>query len=128
MLLLTLTVLAMTACTTNKTTARPCENTSPHGPVPALPAAFPTLDGVTLEAPTMSGPSTMVVGASTKTLQEAFESAKAAFATGGYSVTKSEKDDHDAEVGFSGNCTTGQVALDDDTGNTRVRITIRPGS
>ena len=54
---------------------------------------------------------------------------KQKFSAGGYSVTKSERDPHDAEVNFSSATNTGQVALAEECqGRRSVRVTIRPKS
>ena len=52
---------------------------------------------------------------------------KEKFGEGGYTVDKSERDPHDAEVNFSSSTNTGQVRLAEECqGRTSVVVTIRP--
>ena len=60
-------------------------------------------------------------------LTDAYNAWKAALAKAPYSVTKSEKDPHDAEVNFSSAQNTGQARLGEECqGRRSVTITIRP--
>src|SRR5437867_343122 len=91
------------------------------------PATFPNPVGAVYTASAQQGPTQGFAGYASKDLADAFAAYKTALSTGGYSVTKSEKDVADAEVSFSGNGTTGQVALKSAcAGRTTIKIKIRP--
>jgi major membrane immunogen (membrane-anchored lipoprotein) len=92
-----------------------------------LPSQFPVPDGVVATETKAAGPSTVVTGYAEQDLGEVFDAFKKALAEDPYSVTKSERDAHDAEVNFAGESTTGQVRLGEAcTGRTSVQITARP--
>jgi hypothetical protein len=88
-----------------------------------VPASFPVPTGVTLVSSTKNGPSTVLDGYTTQKLGDVFSSYKTELAKQPFSVTKSEKDAHDAEVNFESNETTGQVKLQEACKD-RVSITI----
>ena len=93
----------------------------------AIPSAFPTPTGVTLVSSTKNGPSTVVEGYTTNSLADTYASYKSELAKPPFSVTKSEKDAHDAEVNFESSETTGQVKLQEACKDrTSVTITVRP--
>jgi hypothetical protein len=95
---------------------------------PALPAGFPTPEGVVYTSERDAGPSHIVEGLRDGDLESAFEAYKDGFdAADGYDVTKDEKEDHDAEVNFAGGSSTGQVKLLQacDT-RTSITVTVRP--
>jgi hypothetical protein len=95
---------------------------------PSFPADFPTPSEVTYTATKIAGPSTIVDGFWAGDLEDAFEGYKDAFEKAGYTVTKDEKEEDDAEVNFSGGSSTGQVKLVTECeGRTSVEITVRPG-
>ena len=105
------------------------------GPAPAamsgdpklLPANFPTPSGVTYTSEKNAGPSSIVSGYVAGDVGDAFDSYKQALAGGGYSVTKDEHEEVDAEVNFSGGNSTGQVKLLQECADrTSVTITARP--
>ena len=107
--------------------AEPCA--PPPAPVadPAFPTPFPEIDDVTWTASNAAGPSRVVNGYTSDVLDDLYKEMKEKFASGGYSVTKSEKDPHDAEVNFSSAQNTGQVRLGEECqGRRSVTITIRP--
>ena len=95
---------------------------------PALPAGFPTVDGVTYTKNTQDGPSEIVSGYRNGDVSDAFDAFKSAVSgASGYSVTKSEHEDFDAEVNFAGGNKTGQVKLlQSCKDRTEVTITARP--
>ena len=92
-----------------------------------LPTGFPAPSGVQFTSTSSAGPSTVVEGYSSSSLDDVYKDYKAALAQAPFSVTKSEKDEHDAEVNFAGADTTGQVALSEPCeGRTGVKVTVRP--
>jgi hypothetical protein len=94
---------------------------------PQLPAQFPTPSGVTFTGQEKDGPTTKVSGHMDGDLDQAYSSWEQALdGKSGYSVTDKEKDEHDAEVNFSGHGTTGQVKLQECSDRTNVTITVRP--
>jgi hypothetical protein len=105
------------------------------GPAPAamsgspklLPASFPTPSGVTYTSEKKAGPSNVVSGYVDGDVGDAFESYKDALDGDGYSVTKDEHEEVDAEVNFSGGNSTGQVKLVQECRDrTSLTITARP--
>jgi len=95
---------------------------------PSLPAGFPTVDGVVYTSQSKDGPTTIVQGYRDGDVGDAYDEVKSAVSgASGYSVTKSEHEDFDAEVNYEGGASTGQVALvqscKDRTG---VKVTVRP--
>jgi hypothetical protein len=105
----------------------PClTNPTPIGD-PKFPSPFPEIDDVTWTSSTIAGPSLIVEGYTGDDLTDLFREMQEKFATNGYSVTKSEKDPHDAEVNFASAANTGQVRLAEECqGRNSVTITIRP--
>lgn len=95
---------------------------------PTLPAGFPSPSEVVYNGESKEGPTTKVEGYWKGDLDAAFEGYKDALGSAsGYSVTKSEHEEDDAEVNFEGPGTTGQVALKVDcTDRTDVTVTVRP--
>jgi len=94
---------------------------------PGFPSGFPEIGDVTWIATAKAGPSQVINGYTGDDLGDLFNEMKEKFAEGGYSVTKSERDPHDAEVNFSSATNTGQIALAEECqGRTSVRITLRP--
>jgi hypothetical protein len=95
---------------------------------PALPTGFPTVDGVTYTRNTKDGPSEIVSGYRNGDVGDAYDTFKSAVSgASGYSVTKSEHEDFDAEVNFAGGSKTGQVKLlQSCKDRTEVTITARP--
>src|SRR5262245_50044822 len=66
---------------------------------PSLPAGFPTLDGVVYTSQSKDGPTTIVQGSREGDVGDAYDEVKSAVSgASGYSVTKSEHEDFDAEV------------------------------
>ena len=93
-----------------------------------LPSQFPTVDNLRYTATRKAGPSAIVTGFVESDLGDAYTEWKAALDKAPYSVTKSEKDPHDAEVNFSGQQTTGQIRLGElCKSRTSVQVTARPG-
>lgn len=92
-----------------------------------LPPNFPIPDTVVLTQTRAAGPTTVVNGYSDDSIPTLFDEWKAALDQPPYSVVKSEREAHDAEVNFSGEDTTGQVRLGEECeGRTSVQITARP--
>jgi hypothetical protein len=105
------------------------------GPAPAamsgdprlLPTNFPTPGGVTYTSEKKAGPSIIVNGHVAGDVGDASDPYKQALDGGGYSVTKDEHEEVDAEVNFSGGNSTGQVKLLQECADrTSVTITARP--
>jgi len=96
---------------------------------PKFPAGFPDIGDVTWTLTQQTGPTQVVTGYTGDALEDLYRENKERFAEGGYKVTKSERDPHDAEVNFEGPNNTGQVALAEECqGRRSVRVTIRPKS
>jgi hypothetical protein len=88
---------------------------------------FPTPEGVTYTSEEETGPSSVVEGYFDGDLDAAFEAYESALGEDGYSVTKSEHEEDDAEVNFAGAGVTGQVRLGQECSDrTTVSITSRP--
>jgi hypothetical protein len=92
-----------------------------------LPVGFPQVAGVTYSGSTTAGPTTVTTGIATKKLGDTFNSYKAALGQAPFGVTKSEKEDDDAEVNFDAPDVTGQVKLRAcSDGRTAVQVIARP--
>jgi hypothetical protein len=92
-----------------------------------LPDGFPTPTDVTYTSEEQTGPSTVVDGYYAGDIESAYDSYKQMLDTGGYAITKSEKEEDDAEVNFTGGNSTGQVKLLQECADrTTVTITSRP--
>ena len=108
--------------------AQACTSTpTPIASPTALPSTFPNPVSVTYTSTSTLGPTQVIQGYTSTEFADAFEEYKDAMGTGGYSVTKEEREEDDAEVNFAGNGTTGQVKLEVECKDrTSVRITVRP--
>lgn len=96
---------------------------------PSFPANFPPITDVTWTASQKAGPSQVITGYTGDDLGDLFTEMKEHFAGGGFSVTKDERDPHDAEVNFASSDYTGQVRLAEECqGRTSVLVTIRPAA
>jgi len=92
-----------------------------------LPSAFPVPSGVTMVSSVKQGPSTVLEGYSSAELDDVYNSYKQSLSNAPFTVTKSEKDEHDAEVNFESPESTGQVKLQEACKDrTSVTITVRP--
>ena len=95
---------------------------------PTLSTGFPSPSDVVYTGESKEGPTTKVEGYWKGDLDAAFDGYKEALGSAsGYSVTKDEHEEDDAEVNFEGQGTTGQVKLqkcEDD--RTDVTVTVRP--
>jgi hypothetical protein len=103
----------------------------PPAPIadPKFPAGFPSITDVTWTASQSAGPSQVVSGYTGDALEDLFREMKEKFGEGGYSVAKSERDPHDAEVNFTSDKYDGQVRLAEECqGRNSVVITVRPKS
>lgn len=104
-----------------------CDDAPPEEDVPGLPDAFPKPEGTIYTGGGEAGPSFIGEGYFDGSLPDAFTAYRAAFEDGGYDITKDEQEEHDAEVFFAGDDTTGQVNMFAECeGRTKLRITIRP--
>jgi Protein of unknown function (DUF3568) len=95
---------------------------------PTLPTGFPSPSEVVYTGEEKEGPTTKVEGYWQGDLDSAYEGYKDALEqASGYSVTKDEQEEDDAEVNFEGQGTTGQVKLEKcDDDRTDVTVTVRP--
>jgi ABC-type glycerol-3-phosphate transport system substrate-binding protein len=95
---------------------------------PNLPASFPMVEHTTLTKQSTQGPTDVDEGYWSGDVQEAHDEYVKEFKAAGYKVLFEELEDHDAEVSWSGEGRSGQVALRDDCGGGKiyVRITNRP--
>ena len=106
---------------------QPCVGVPSPIASPGFPAGFPEIGDVTWTASQTAGPTQVVNGYTGDAIDDLFREMKEKFSEGGYSVSKSERDAHDAEVNFQSAKNTGQVALAEECqGRTSVRVTIRP--
>ena len=94
---------------------------------PKFPTPFPAIDDVTWTATNQAGPTEVVTGYTGDALPDLFNEMKEKFGEDGFTVEKSERDPHDAEVNFANDKSTGQVRLAEECqGRTSVTVTIRP--
>ncbi|GAC1419149.1 MAG: hypothetical protein NVSMB57_13590 [Actinomycetota bacterium] len=134
--LLVLVTLSMAACSkaeNEKDKGEASASTKACGPAPAaianpkLPAGFPSLPNVTWSSTKTAAATTIATGYAAATLDATFTSMKATMARGDYKLGKSEKDAHDAEVGFTSAKNDCQIRLGEECeGRTSVTLTIRP--
>ena len=76
-----------------------------------LPANFPKPDGVTYRSESTAGPSQVVDGTYAGNLDDAYDAYEQSVDAAGYKVLFKEKEEADAEISYSGESTTGQIAL-----------------
>ncbi|MFN2613571.1 MAG: hypothetical protein ABR552_01970 [Actinomycetota bacterium] len=94
---------------------------------PKFPTPFPEIDDVTWTSNQTAGPTQVIQGYTGDALGDLFGEMKEKFDGNGFSVAKSERDPHDAEVNFEGAKNNGQVRLAEECqGRTAVTISIRP--
>jgi len=95
---------------------------------PSLPAGFPTPSAVTYTSSKKLGPTQVATGYYDGDIDSAFEGYKDALGSAaGYSVTRDEHEEVDAEVNFDGHGSSGQVKLlQRCRDRTSVTITARP--
>jgi hypothetical protein len=106
---------------------QPCLTTPSPIAQPTFAAGFPSIGDVTWTADQPAGPSRVISGYTGDALEDLFNEMKDKFAQGGYAVTKSERDPHDAEVNFESKDNNGQVRLAEECqGRTSVVLTLRP--
>jgi hypothetical protein len=108
-----------------KTACKAPVTTKPTG----LPAAFPAPGELNFTQVRKDGPTIVVDGYWTSGLTEAFTELKDQVEQAGYTILKSEKDPHDAEIAYKTSTRTGQISLADNCEEgetTRVHITNRP--
>ena len=131
LLALAATVVAAAGCDDKDKEAAGKACTAPPAAMsvtPKLPTGFPVVQGVTYSSQKQDGPSEIVNGYRDGDVSAAFDVFKSAIsAASGYSVTKSEHEDFDAEVNFEGGGKSGQVKLlQSCKDRTTVTITARP--
>ncbi len=96
---------------------------------PKLPASFPQVENVTFTKQETQGPTEVVEGYFTGSLQDAYGEYKKELPAAGFKVLFDEIEDHDSEVSWEGEGRSGQVALREDCGESDkiyVHITNRP--
>ena len=109
--------------------AQPCLSTPSPIARPTFPAGFPDIGDVTWTASNQAGPSLIATGNTSDALDDLFNEMKEKFGEGGYTVSKSEHDPHDAEVNFTSEKYDGQVRLGEECQGRRVvTVTVRPKS
>jgi len=123
--------LALVACSEKEgeglRAQTPCLTTPSPVAAPTFPTGFPEIGDVTWTSSNPAGPSQIITGFTGDALEDLFAEMKEKFGEGGYSVAKSERDPHDAEVNFTSAQNNGQVRLAEECqGRTSVTITIRP--
>src|SRR4051794_40171424 len=92
-----------------------------------LPQNFPQVSKVTFTSSTTAGPTTITNGSAEAKLGDLFKEYKAQLAKPPFNVTKSEKEEDDAEVNFESAEATGQVKLRTcDRNKTAIQVTARP--
>ncbi len=109
----------------SETACKAAATSAPTG----LPAAFPVPGELTFTEVRKDGPTIVVDGYWTAGIDEAYKEFKDQVEQAGYTVLFNEKEEHDAEISYSGSGRTGQIALRDDCAEadtTRVHITNRP--
>jgi hypothetical protein len=109
----------------SKTACKGAATSAPTG----LPAAFPVPGELTFTEVRKDGPTNVVDGYWASGIDEAYTEFKDQVEQAGYKVLFNEKEEHDAEISYSGSGRTGQIALRDDCSEadtTRVHITNRP--
>lgn len=105
----------------------PCPTTAAPIADPRFPEGFPAIANVTWTASDTAGPTQIIQGYSSDSLDELFSAMTTRFSSGAYKVEKDERDPHDAEVNFTGTTNRGQVRLAEECrGRRSVVITIRP--
>jgi hypothetical protein len=96
-----------------------------------LPANFPEPDGVTYKKTKSAGPSVIVDATYDGDIDAGYDAYEKAVADANYKVLRKEKEEDDAEIEYSGDGKTGQIALRAACGEDNkiaVNITNRPGS
>jgi hypothetical protein len=94
-----------------------------------LPQGFPSIENVTYTKQPTDGPTEIVEGYFTGSLEDAHDEFKNELGTGSFKVTDDELDEHDSEVNWEGTGRSGQVALREECGESDkiyVQITNRP--
>ncbi len=94
-----------------------------------LPSGWPDLAAVTFTHQATQGPTEVVEGYFEGEIEAAHEDFKTQLETAGFTILFEEQEDHDAEVSWSGEGRSGQVALREDCARSDkiyVHITNRP--
>jgi hypothetical protein len=131
--LLAVVAIAATACGDDDKDKEGLSKACPAAPTamataPTLPGNFPDAQGITYTGVKTDGPATVATGYLPDEIGPAHDAyVQAVTNAPGYSVTKEEQDEADAEVNFTGAGNSGQVKLlQTCTDRTNVTITIRP--
>jgi hypothetical protein len=109
--------------------SKACDPAAPAmATAPTLPGDFPTPQGMVYTGVKKDGPTTIASGYMNETLGPAHDAYTAAVkGAPGYTITKNEQDEADAEVNFDGAGNSGQVKLlQECKTRTTVTVTIRP--
>ncbi len=96
---------------------------------PKLPASFPMVEDTTFTKQSTQGPTEVVEGYWSGSLEDAHDEYKKELEAAGYDIVFDELEDHDSEVSWKGEGRTGQVALREECGDSDkiyVHITNRP--
>jgi hypothetical protein len=94
---------------------------------PKLPQGFPTPEGVSYLSSKQAGPSTTVEAIFIGDLGDVFKGYKDGFDQAGFDITKTDQEQDDAEINFSGANTSGQVKMSVPCeGRVAISVTIRP--
>jgi hypothetical protein len=96
--------------------------------VPSLPGKFPDARGMVYTSVKKTGPTTVATGYVEQPIGPAHDAyTNAVKSASGYTITKNEQDEADAEVNFTGAGNSGQVKLlQECKDRTTVTVTIRP--
>jgi hypothetical protein len=104
-------------------------NGSPLKEAPNLPASFPMVEDTTFTKQSTQGPTEIVEGYWSGSLEDAHDEYKKELQAAGFDIVFDELEDHDSEVSWKGEGRTGQVAMREDCGDSDkiyVHITNRP--
>jgi hypothetical protein len=105
-----------------------CEG-SPLSGTAKLPASFPQVENVTFTQQATRGPTEVVEGYFSGSLQDAYDEYKKELKASGFKILFDEIEEHDSEVSWEGEGRSGQVALREECGQSDriyVHITNRP--
>jgi hypothetical protein len=97
--------------------------------MPKLPANFPRVENVTYTKQRTDGPTDIVEGYFTGSVEDAHDEYRKELQGAGFKILFDELEEHDSEVSWKGEGRTGQVALREECGEsdkTYVHITNRP--
>lgn len=129
-------LLALAGCGGDKKESEPANaqaaaacNGSALSGAPNLPASFPLVENVTYTKQSTQGPTEVVEGYFEGSVGDAHDEYLKELEGAGFKILFEEQEEHDAEVSWSGEGRSGQVALREDCGSSDriyVHITNRP--